>query len=95
MGWDELRHVEPAAVYGIVGMAAAVAYWILVRTLIRANGGPSGAIATSIGSDVKGISSIGVYAGGVGLAFVSPYIAYALYAAVAVMWFVPDRRLVR
>jgi uncharacterized membrane protein len=88
-------HVEPAAVYGVVGLAAAVAYWILVRALIRANDGPSGALAASIGSDLKGISSIGIYGSAIGLAFVSPYVAYGLYAAVAVMWFVPDRRLAR
>lgn len=90
----ESGHTEPAAVYGVVGLAAAVAYWVLVRALIRANGGPAGALAGSIGSDVKGAASIVMYGAGVGLAFLSPYAAYGLYAAVALVWFVPDRRLV-
>lgn len=91
----ESGHTAPAAAYGVVGLAAAVGYWILVRTLIGANGGPGGALATSIGSDFKGFASIVVYALAVGLSFVSSYIAYGLYAVVAIMWFVPDRRLVR
>ena len=49
----------------------------------------------AIGSDVKGYASIAMYAAGVGLAPVSPWISYAIYAAVAVMWFVPDRRFTR
>lgn len=87
-------HTEPAAVYGVVGLAAAIAYWVLVRCLIRANGGRLGALATSIGTDVKGVASIFIYAAAIGLAFVTPYLAFALYVAVALMWFVPDRRLV-
>jgi TMEM175 potassium channel family protein len=66
---------------------------VLVRALIRANGRDS-AVATAIASDVKGYASLGLYAG-VGLAFVSPWISYAIYAAVSVMWFVPDRRFAR
>ena len=89
----EYRHTEPAAVYGVVGLAAAIAYWVLVRALIRCNGGPGGLLAASIGSDVKGLASIALYATGFGLAFVSPYLAYGVYALVAVTWFVPDRRL--
>jgi uncharacterized membrane protein len=91
---DEYRHALPAATYGIVALAAGFAYAILVRTLIRANG-HSSAVAEAIGSDIKGYSSLVLYAAGVGLAFVSPWIAYAMYVTVALMWFVPDRRFVR
>jgi uncharacterized membrane protein len=91
---DEYRHPLPAAAYGIVALAAAIAYTVLVRALIRANGRDS-AVATAIASDVKGYASLGLYAAGVGLAFVSPWISYAIYAAVSVMWFVPDRRFAR
>ena len=52
-------------------------------------------MAAAIGSDRKGYASLVLYAAGVGLAFVSPWIAYALYVAVAVMWFIPDRRFTR
>jgi uncharacterized membrane protein len=37
--------------------------------------------------------SLLIYAAGIGLAFVSPWISYALYASVAIMWFIPDRRM--
>jgi uncharacterized membrane protein len=91
---DAYRHALPAAAYGAVLLAAGFAYAILVRALIRANGRTS-AVAQAIGSDVKGNASLVLYAAGVGLAFVSPWISYLLYVAVAVMWFVPDRRFTR
>ncbi|HEV8621992.1 MAG TPA: TMEM175 family protein [Actinomycetota bacterium] len=91
---DEYRHALPAAAYGAVALAAGFAYWILVRALIRANGRES-ALAEAIGSDIKGYASLVLYATGVGLAFVSPWISYTLYVAVSVMWFVPDRRFTR
>lgn len=91
---DEYRHALPAAAYGGVAFAAGVAYAILIRTLIRANGRDS-ALARAVGSDVKGYASLAMYASGVVLAFLSPWIAYALYVAVALMWFIPDRRFVR
>ena len=91
---EEYRHPLPAAAYGLAALAAGFAYAILLRTLIRANG-HSSAIAEAIGSDVKGYASLGLYAAGVGLAFVQPWLAYVAYVAVAVLWFVPDRRFTR
>ena len=82
----------PAASYGIVALGAAIAFAILVRTIIRANGRDS-AVARATGSNLKGNVSILMYAVGVGFAFLSPYIAYTLFALVAVMWFIPDRQL--
>jgi uncharacterized membrane protein len=84
----------PASVYGMVALGAAVAYGILVRAIIRANGRQS-AVAAAVGSDVKGNVSIVLYAVAIGLAWLSPWIAYALYITVAVVWFVPDRRFTR
>jgi uncharacterized membrane protein len=84
----------PASVYGMVALGAAVAYGILVQTIIRANGRDS-AVALAVGSDLKGNLSLVIYAAGIGLAWVSPWIAYGLYVAVAVVWFVPDRRFTR
>jgi uncharacterized membrane protein len=78
----------------VVALGAAVAYGILVQTIIRANGKDS-AVASAVGSDLKGNVSIALYAAGVGLAWVSPWIAYGLYITVAVVWFVPDRRFTR
>ena len=91
---DEYRHALPAAAYGAVALGAGFAYAILVRALIRVNGRDS-ALAQAIGSDVKGYGSLALYAAGVGLAFVSPWISYGFYVAVALMWFVPDRRFTR
>jgi uncharacterized membrane protein len=85
------RHV-PAATYGAVALGAALAYFALVRAILRAN--PDDAdLAAAVGRDVKGTVSPLVYAAGIGLSFVSPYLAYACYAAVSLLWFIPDRRL--
>jgi uncharacterized membrane protein len=93
-GWVGLHPSDPlpAASYGLAGLAAAVAYWILVRMIIRANGRDS-RVAIAIGSDVKGKLSLVLHAAGAGLAFIAPIPSYVVYAAVAVMWFAPDRRL--
>jgi uncharacterized membrane protein len=91
---EEYQYPLPAAAYGVVLLASGFAYSLLVRSLIRANGRGS-AMARAIGSDVKGNASLVIYAAAVPLAFVSPWISYALYVAVALLWFVPDRRFVR
>jgi uncharacterized membrane protein len=91
---EEYEQPLPAAAYGVVLLASGFAYSLLVRALVRANGRDS-AVARAIGSDVKGNISLAIYAVAVPLAFVSPWISYALYVAVALMWFVPDRRFVR
>ncbi len=86
-------HPVPACVFGIVFLGAAVAYWVLVRMILRAN--PHDArLAAAIGSDRKGKLSIVGYVAGAGLAFVVPWLAYVCFAAVAAVWFIPDRRLV-
>jgi len=77
----------------MVGLGSALAYWILVRMIIHANGRDS-AVARAVGSDLKGNLSLVLYLAGIGVAAASPVASYALYAAVAIMWFVPDRRLV-
>jgi uncharacterized membrane protein len=84
----------PAAAYGFVLLAAAVAYYVLQRAIIRDQGSPS-LVATAVGRDLKGKLSPGLYALGIGLSFVDRWLAIAVYAAVAVMWLVPDRRIER
>jgi uncharacterized membrane protein len=91
---EEYEHPLPAAAYGVVLLGSGFAYSLLVRTLIRVNGRDS-AMARAIGSDVKGNVSLVMNAVAIPLAFVSPWISYALYVAVALLWFVPDRRFVR
>ena len=91
---SEYRHPGPAAAYGVAALGAAVAYWILAQAIIRTN--ESGSVVSSaIGSDEKGLASIGIYAVGVGLAFVTPWAAYAMYVLVSLIWLIPDRRLAR
>jgi len=92
--WVGEAHDEslPASVYGTASLGAGVAYMVLVLMIIRVNGRES-SVARAIGGDTKGRLSICLSAAGVGLAWLSPWIAYSLYAAVALLWFVPDRRL--
>ena len=80
--------------FGIVALAAALSYTALVRAIIRANGRDS-LVGTAISSDLKGTLSLVLYAAGVGAARLSVWPAYALFAAVAVMWLIPDRRFTR
>src|SRR5260370_19406621 len=87
---EHYRQTAPAATYGVVCLGAAVAFTILVRAIIRADGGSS-LVATAIRRDIKGRVSLAVYAAAIAMAFVNPWIAYALFAAVAVEW-VPARR---
>jgi hypothetical protein len=70
---------------------SAIAYFILVRALIACHGRDSD-FATRIGSDWKGKIPLVAYAAAIGLAFVHPSIALAIYVVVAAMWFIPDRR---
>jgi uncharacterized membrane protein len=95
-GWisEHYRESAPAATYGVVCLGAAIAFTLLTMAIIRADGSDS-LVAQAIGRDYKGRVSVLAYAAATGLAFVSPWLAYALFAGVAVMWFVPDRRLSR
>jgi uncharacterized membrane protein len=81
----------PAALYGVVLLAAATAWLILERAIIRAGG----SLATAIGSDLKGKASAVAYILGIALAFVRPWLADLLYVGVAATWVVPDRRIER
>jgi uncharacterized membrane protein len=82
----------PVAIYGCVLLLAAIAYYILVRALMRRHGAES-LLAIAVGSDFKGKISIVIYGLAIPLAFVNPLISFALYVLVAVMWLVPDRRI--
>jgi uncharacterized membrane protein len=82
----------PAAVYGIVLLGAAIAYFILTRSLITHHGKGS-ELAVAIGNDSKGWFSLVGYIAAIALAFVQPYFACALYVAVAAIWLVPDARI--
>jgi uncharacterized membrane protein len=84
----------PAAAYGIVLLAAALAYFALEQVIIRVQGSTS-LVRAAVGRDWKGKASPVLYATGIGLSFVDKWLAVAVYAGVALMWLVPDRRLAR
>ena len=84
----------PTAVYGVALLMPAIAYYIL-QTLIVRQVGPQSHLAKALGADVKGKISPLFYLAGVASAFWQPWISNALYAAVALMWLVPDPRIER
>ena len=84
----------PTAVYGIVLLAAAIAFLILQATLLRAEGEHS-RLRVALGSDVKGKISPLLYCLGIGLTFADRWLGLAVYVAVAMIWLVPDRRVER
>jgi uncharacterized membrane protein len=82
----------PTAIYGLSLLMPSIAWYIMQSAIIAAQGEGS-RIAGAIGRDVKGKLAPVLYLGGIGLAFVSTGLSQALYAVVAVMWLVPDRRI--
>jgi uncharacterized membrane protein len=82
----------PVAIYGVVSLLAAIAYYILQRTIIAEQGAES-RLATAVGRDVKGKLSPVLYLLGILLAYPNRWIALGLYVAVSLMWLVPDRRI--
>ena len=95
-GWMGENHFAtlPTAAYGLTLLMAGIAYMIL-QTRIIAVEGEGSMVKRAVGGDWKGKLSPALYAVGIAVAFVSPWVAVAIYAAVAVTWFVPDRRIER
>jgi uncharacterized membrane protein len=93
-GWMGENHgaMVPTAAYGVVLIGAAIAYFILQTVIIRSQGEHS-KLRAAVKGDLKGKLSPVIYAIAIGLAFVHPVISQALYALVALIWLVPDRRL--
>jgi uncharacterized membrane protein len=84
----------PVVVYGIVLTAAGFAWVLLQSRLLRIEGEGS-LLAASVGADVKGRISLLVYLAGIGLSFADRWLGIAAYVTVALMWFIPDRRVER
>jgi uncharacterized membrane protein len=82
----------PVAAYGGVQLMAGFAYFILSRVLIAYHGNDS-KLALAVGRDMKGMLSMVIYAVAIALAFAEPLVTCGLYALVALMWLVPDRRI--
>lgn len=96
-GWMGENHFAalPTAVYGVVLLAAALAWLPLQYSLIVANGGAQSRLARAVKHDIKGKLSVACYAVAIALAFVNQWISDALYVLVAIVWLVPDRRIER
>ena len=84
----------PVAVYGVILLGAAMAYFVLVQALLRAQ--PDDApLAAAIGRDAKGKLSPVLYAVAIPIAIVAPLVAFGIYVFVALVWIVPDTRIER
>jgi len=84
----------PTALYGAALLMPALAYYLLELAIIRQQGA-DGALAKAVGREVKGKVSPFLYLAAIGLAFVLPSLAHAIYVLVALMWLIPDRRIER
>lgn len=95
-GWMGENEFAPAtlALYGVVLLMSAVAYFVLERSILRVEGRGS-VLARAVGSDIKGKVSPVLYLAAIPLAFVSPWISGAIYVLVAIVWLIPDRRIER
>jgi uncharacterized membrane protein len=93
-GWMGENHftATPVSLYGVVLFGAAIAFTILTRSLITRHGQDS-TLATAIGRDFKGKISLASYAAAIPLSFINRWIACGLFVLVAVIWFIPDRRI--
>lgn len=95
-GWVGENHfaATPTAVYGLVLLMAALAYYVLQRAII-AQQGPGSILAAAVGRDWKGKLSPVCYLVAIPLGFLSSWIAMSLYTFVALLWLIPDRRIER
>jgi uncharacterized membrane protein len=93
-GWMGENHFAawPVALYGVILLFAAIAYFILAHVLVSLHGRTS-VIGIALGRDFKGKVSMVIYLAAIPLAFYRPWLAFALYMSVAAMWLVPDRRI--
>ncbi len=93
-GWMGENHFAaiPSALYGSVLLMAAVAYWLLQQSIIRAEG-QSSVLRIAVGRDWKGKASPFLYLLAIGATVWRPWVAQSIYVLVAVLWLVPDRRI--
>jgi uncharacterized membrane protein len=82
----------PTAVYGIVLLMPAIAYFLLQHAILHRHGEHS-VLAHALGADFKGKISPLLYLAAIGLAFYEPWASLAIYVLVAIMWLIPDRRI--
>lgn len=82
----------PVVLYGVILIMNAIAYTVLCRLLIK-EAGPSSPLAIALGRDWKGKLSLVIYLVAIGLAFLNSWLGFGLYVIVAVIWFIPDKRI--
>lgn len=93
MGENDFAQL-PTAVYGVALLMPAIAYFLLQKAITRKHGAGA-TLAKALGRDFKGKISLLIYLAAIPLAFLSPWIAIALYVLMALMWLVPDKRIER
>ncbi len=95
-GWMGENHFArlPTAVYGVALLMPAIAYYILQLAIVRTEG-PDSALARALGRDLKGKGSIVAYLAAIALSFAASWAALAIFAGVALLWLIPDRRIER
>lgn len=93
-GWMGENHFAPlpVALYAATLFLSSVAYFILEHMLISCNP-KDRVLAKAIGKDRKGMASMVLYLLAVPLAFVAVWASFALLVMVAILWFLPDRRI--
>ena len=89
-----LGDTAPAAVYGVVLLGSAIAYTILIRSLLAVQPADS-PLARAIGRDAKGLLSIVAYVVAIAVSPLAAWLSLGMYFAVAAVWLVPDRRMER
>ena len=89
---ENYKSAWPTAVYAVLLLIAALAYMLLLRSVIKHGGNPH--LRAQIGNDAKGIISPLCYLVAIPLAFVNHWASDAILVAVSLAWFIPDRRLV-
>ncbi len=93
--WVDKAGIEPwpCAAYGVVLLGGSVGYELVSAAAIRLH--PGGTLERAVGSDFKGRATLGIYLAAIGLPFVIPTIAIALYVFNALLWLLPDKRIER
>jgi uncharacterized membrane protein len=93
-GWMGQNHFSkwPVVLYGVVLIMDAFAYMILCLLLLK-EAGPASPLAVALGKDWKGKLSLVIYVTAIGLAFLNSWLGFGMYVVVAIIWFIPDRRI--
>lgn len=82
----------PVALYGLVLLMAAIAYFILTSVLLKYHDSKS-VLAAAIGNGVKERISVGIYAFAIAVSFINSWVAFGIYSVLALVWIIPDRRI--